>query len=63
MRVHVDFDKCCGNGMCGALAPDYFELDATGELHLLREEDRPEDADVLQQAILCCPTEAISLEA
>jgi ferredoxin len=62
MRVRVDFDKCCGNGMCCGLAPDYFELEPNGDLKLLREEARAEDADVLEQAILCCPTEAISLD-
>ena len=46
---------------CG-LAPDYFELEPNGDLKLLREDARAEDADVLEQAILCCPTEAIALD-
>jgi ferredoxin len=63
MDIRVDLEKCCGNGMCCGLAPEYFELDRNGQLNLLRDTARSEDADLLEQAVLCCPVEAISLHA
>ncbi|MCW2984461.1 MAG: ferredoxin [Conexibacter sp.] len=61
MEIRVDMDKCCGNGMCCGLAPEYFELGADGTLHVLQSTARADDRDVLEQAVLCCPVEAISL--
>jgi ferredoxin len=61
MDIRIDLDRCCGNGMCCGLAPDYFELDADGKVQLLRPTAGAEDLDVLEQAVLCCPVEAISL--
>jgi ferredoxin len=61
MEIRVDLTMCCGNGMCCALAPEYFDLDDDGTVRVLQPMARAEDRDVLEQAVLCCPVEAISL--
>jgi ferredoxin len=61
MRVQVDRDICCGSGMCAAVAPDYFELDAQGTLVVLREQVEVADAELVSEALNCCPVQALSL--
>lgn len=61
MKIDFDANKCCGNGMCAALAPDYFELQRDGTLVVLKNEAPDQDVDVLEQAVLSCPVEALRL--
>ncbi|MCM3883973.1 ferredoxin [Frankia sp. R82] len=62
MRVNVDFDRCVSSGTCVRLVPDIFEIRDDGYLYVLNEEPDESRADDLQEAIECCPTEAISLK-
>jgi ferredoxin len=62
MKVTVDYRLCCGSAMCTSIAPDYFLLDGGGKLQLLKVNIRPEDAESIDEAVNCCPTEAITVE-
>lgn len=62
MRVCVDYDKCTGLGLCESLAPDFFEVDDDGSLHLLKEKGSEEQRAELNEAVRSCPTEALSIE-
>lgn len=61
MRVEVDFDVCDGNALCMGAAPEVFQVDENGSLHVLTEEPRQEVWDDVRQAEMICPTQAISL--
>lgn len=62
MKVVVDFDKCDSHGLCTESAPEVFQLDDDGTLHVLSE--RPEQAlhAKVREAALVCPTRAITIE-
>jgi ferredoxin len=62
MRIAVDREKCIGNGMCAALAPDYFEVSNEGDLDVLMHDVRGADVDDVQGAALSCPAAAIRLK-
>jgi ferredoxin len=61
MTVHVEIDheKCLGNGMCSALAPDVFATDDHGDSTVLRPEAPDEELDLLTEAMDACPAQAI----
>ncbi|CAO5169338.1 Ferredoxin [Frankia sp. AiPs1] len=61
MKVNVDFDRCASSGTCVRLVPDIFEIRDDGYLYLLNEEPDESRLDDLQEAVECCPTEAISI--
>jgi ferredoxin len=61
MHIKVDYALCCGSAMCTSIAPRYFELDPGGKLKVLQEEVEADDVAAVDEAINCCPTEAISL--
>jgi ferredoxin len=48
-----------GSGQCELLAPEVFEVDDDGVVHLLQAE--PDDEDAVRQAAQLCPTGALSL--
>ncbi len=49
-------------GQCEAFAPEVFEINDAGDMQL-RTETVPEGMeDAVDEAIECCPTEALSLE-
>lgn len=62
MRVAVDFDRCDGNGLCAAVAPELFELDEDDRLHVLEERPTPALWDLAENAAQACPKLAITLE-
>jgi len=60
MKIQIDKAKCIGCGTCVALAPDYFRLDEkTGKAVAQKE---VEQKSQVEQAIVSCPVQAISLE-
>ena len=62
MRVKVDFDVCLSNAVCMGVAPEIFEVDDEGELHVLQE-DPPEALRArAEEAVRTCPVQAISIE-
>ena len=63
MKVNVDLDKCIGSGMCTTSAPQLFELVEDGTHVRLLADEVPQELElVLEDAIACCPTEALSAE-
>lgn len=61
MRVILDRSKCTGLGICESLAPEFFEVDDSGELIVLKEDIRPEELQAVEEAVAGCPTEALSI--
>jgi ferredoxin len=59
--IHVDREACCGNGMCVALAPEWFDLDENGVVVLLAPNVTAEQVDTIDRAAANCPTAAITL--
>ena len=62
MRIIVDRSLCDGNGVCAGQAPEYFMLDASDELQLLKEEVDEADLAAVERAIASCPKAALRVE-
>jgi ferredoxin len=61
VQVNVEAGRCCANGLCVEIAPEYFGWSPDGALAQLRTAADPADVPQLEAAIVCCPTQAISL--
>jgi sterol 14-demethylase len=61
LRVRVDRDLCQGHAVCAGEAPELFQVDAHGQLTILREDVPPALRAKLEAAIRHCPTRALSL--
>lgn len=62
MKVSVDRGKCITSGMCTSIAPEIFRIGDDGLLMILMQDDlSPELAERADNAVLCCPVEALSL--
>ena len=61
MTLVIDTEKCQGHGRCVLASPDLFDVDDDGYGQVLIAEPGPEYAADLQQAIMNCPEQAISL--
>lgn len=59
--VELDQVLCQGHGMCTGEAPDYFKLEESGELNILKAEVDKNDLEKIQAAIKFCPNQALSL--
>lgn len=62
MKIVVDYDKCDVNGVCVPIAPELFEVRDDNQLYVLQEAPPPELRAKLEQAVMMCPTQAISIE-
>ena len=63
MKIRVDLDRCIGSGMCTTYAPTIFELAEDGtHVRVLGDVVPKELEAVVEDAIACCPVEAISTE-
>ena len=63
MNVVVDLGLCQGYGNCVTAAPDFFDLDDSGLVQVLRATaETAEDQGVVRGAIPVCPMSAISLD-
>ncbi|MET8053971.1 MULTISPECIES: ferredoxin [unclassified Streptosporangium] len=58
MKVVVDLTKCVGLGVCESLVPEMFEVNARGELVLLREDVSDDECRAVEEAVSGCPTMA-----
>lgn len=58
-KIVLDQEKCTGLGICESLAPDYFEVDESGDLVLLKETIDETDTAEIDNAINSCPTRAL----
>ena len=62
MKIHLDLSLCQGYGNCVMEAPQEFDLDEeSGQAVLLREEVAEEARSRVEQAVLVCPMQAISV--
>jgi ferredoxin len=61
MRLHVDLDRCQGNGAAAA-APEFLALDEDGRVAVVAEEPGREQHKRVQAAARRCPTQAITVE-
>lgn len=60
MKITVDRDLCCSNGLCVVAAPEVFRLDDV-ELEYVAEPDEALRAKV-EEAVEMCPAQAISIQ-
>ncbi len=61
MKVTVDFCKCTGLGICESLAAEFFEVNDSGDLMLLKEDIDPDEVQEVEEAVAGCPTEALRI--
>ncbi len=62
MKIVVDFDMCESNAVCMGIAPDVFEVRDDDFLYVLIEEPPESRRPEMEQAVLGCPMNAISIE-
>ena len=62
-KVIIERSRCCGYGLCAAICPDVYKLDANGIVYLENElvPEGMEDAAI--EGAAACPAEAIRVEA
>jgi ferredoxin len=61
VKVVVDFDECASNAVCMGILPEVFEVRDDGYLYILNENPPEELHEKLNEAVLACPTGAISI--
>jgi ferredoxin len=61
MRIIVDRDRCTGQAMCESIAADIFEVNDDGQLELKTGAVPDGRLDDVEQAVACCPNEALRL--
>ncbi len=61
-RVKADLGLCQGHAMCELEAPDYFRVPKRGQVEILDDEPPEEARNQIEQAVLACPTQALSIE-
>ena len=61
MRVNVNFDLCESNAVCMGILPEVFEVRDDGFLYVLQETPDESLRTKLEEAVLSCPTGAISI--
>ena len=61
LTIVIERDLCIGSGNCTKLAPEVFELDATGIVTFrTRSDDAPDiDRERLAEACRVCPVDAL----
>jgi ferredoxin len=62
MKVSVDRELCEAHGVCMSLDPDVFDLGDDDVLEILQEEPPEEKRSVVEQAVIRCPRQALSLQ-
>jgi ferredoxin len=61
VRVNVNFDLCESNAVCMGILPEVFEVRDDGFLYVLQETPDESLRGKLEEAVLNCPTGAISI--
>jgi ferredoxin len=63
VRIAVNRATCAGIGICEAIDPERFEVQADGKTHVLRE-DLEDDAalEVAREAVDRCPSQSLRIE-
>ncbi|WP_256251815.1 ferredoxin [Streptomyces sp. yr375] len=62
-RIVIDYDRCCGSGMCALSAPGVFDQrDDDGTVVLLTQFPPPGQESTVRTAVENCPCTAIRME-
>lgn len=61
MKVNVNLELCCGNGLCAANCPEVFEL-VDGKAVVKVDEVPLDLQEACEMAAFSCPTNAISVK-
>ena len=62
MRIVVNRGTCAGIGICEAIDPERFEVQADGKVHLLEDELEDNQAlEVAREAVSRCPTQSLQI--
>lgn len=62
MKITVDPGRCDAHGVCAMTAPDIFGLDDDGYVDVLDATPDEEKAELVDEAVACCPTQALSVD-
>lgn len=62
MKVVVDYALCESNAICMGIAPEVFEVRDDDNLYLLDEHPPEAMRAKVEEAVRCCPKQAISIE-
>ncbi|WP_344021981.1 ferredoxin [Pseudonocardia kongjuensis] len=62
MKLHVDYTRCTGHGLCEVEAEDVFEVGEDGLVQLLVDDPGEQNPRGLEAAVRACPTSALSIE-
>lgn len=60
-RLEIDQDLCVGHGNCVMTAEEYFEQGDDGIVQILQREVKPEDEELVAEAVKLCPASALRL--
>ena len=62
MRIVVNRATCAGIGLCEAIDPERFEVQADGKVHLLKDDLEGDQAlEVARDAVARCPTQSLQI--
>lgn len=62
LKIEADREICVGAGLCALTAPQLFDQDADdGRVLVLQSSPSPENDDAMRQAVLLCPSGALTL--
>ena len=62
MKLNVDTSKCSGIGLCEMAAPTVYKVGDDGQSHVLKDELSTEELPAVDEAIIGCPTGALSMQ-
>jgi ferredoxin len=62
VKVTIDGEKCQGHGRCSLISPSVFDVDDYGNGLVLVDEVPAEEQDDVEEAVMSCPENAITLE-
>lgn len=62
MRISVDRGLCEAHGVCMSIEPAVFDLGDDDVLVLLQEEPPEDLRPLIEQAVMRCPRQALSLQ-
>ena len=61
LHVEVDTQLCQGHAMCMGEAPEVFQLDSDGVLHILKPQIDAEQREAVARAVKYCPNQALRI--
>jgi len=62
VRIVVNRGTCAGIGICEAIDPERFEVQADGKTHVLKGDLEDDEAhEVARDAVARCPTQSLQI--